>query len=408
MTVSRRGLLAAGAAAPVLGGRARAQAQPELRVGVLTDLSGPYQDLAGPLAVSAAQLAVEDFGAAERGMRVEVLQADHQNKADVGATTARRWYDQDGVDLIVEVANSSVALAVAGVARDKNKAYINSGAATSDLTAAACNANTVHWTYDTYMLAKSTGGAVVAAGGDTWFLLVADYAYGRALQRDVSDLIAGAGGQVLGIARYPFPGTTDFSALLLRAHASGAKVLGMVSAGNDTVNTVRQFQDAGLGATMRLAGLLVFLSDVHALGLQAAQGLMLTNSFYWDMNERTRAFAERLKPKAPDQRPTMVQAGVYASTLHYLKVAHEMGVARAQADGAATMARLKATPTDDDAFGRGAIRPDGRKIHPSFLWEVKKPSESRYPWDYYKPIGTTPAEEAFRPLKGGGCKLASA
>lgn len=420
MATTRRGLLgvaAAAASVPVLGpvfgpasgtGRALAQPAPVLKIGVLTDLSGPYQDLAGPLAVHCANLAVEDFGARASGMRVEVVQGDHQNKADVGATLARRWYDQDGVDVIVEVANSAVALAVAGVAKDKNKAYINSGAATSDLTGAHCNANTIHWAYDTYMLAKSTGGAMVRAGGDSWFFVTADYAFGQALQRDVTGFVTEAGGKVVGSVRYPFPGTTDFSSLLLQAQASGAKVLGMANAGSDTVNTIKQAQEFGITGKMKLAGLLVFLSDVHAMGLRVAQGLVLTNSFYWDMNDRTRAFSERLRAKNPTQRPTMVQAGTYSSTLHYLKAVREMGVAQAKADGAATIARMKALPTEDDCFGPGTIREDGRKIHPSYLWEVKKPSESRYAYDYYKPVGSTPAEEAFRPLGRGSCPLVRA
>ena len=408
MPMSRRGLLGTAAAAlPILGARrGAAQSGDTLKIGVLTDLSGPYQDLAGPLAVGAARLAAEDFGVAGKGFKAEILQADHQNKADIGAGIARQWFDRDGVDIIVEVANSAVALAVAGVARDKNKVYINSGAATSDLTAAACNANTIHWAYDTYMLAKSTGGATVKAGGDSWFFVTADYAFGQALQRDVTGFVTEAGGKVIGGVKYPFPGTTDFSSLLLQAQASGAKVLGIANAGADTVNTIKQAHEFGITARMKLAGLLVFLSDVHSMGLPVAQGLVLTNSFYWDMNDRTRAFAERLRPKSPARRPTMVQAGTYSSVLHYLKVASAMGVPQAKQDGAATVAQLKATPTEDDAFGPGKIRVDGRKIHPSYLWEVKTPAESRGPWDYYKPLGSTPADQAFRPLDKGGCALA--
>ena len=350
---------------------------------------------------------MQDF-AASRGLAVEVISADHQNKADVGVAVARQWFDRDGVDIIVEVANSAVALAVANVAKDKNKVYINSGAATSDLTAANCNANTIHWAYDTYMLAKSTGAAMVKAGGDSWYFITADYAFGQALQRDVTGFVTEAGGKVVGSVKYPFPGTTDFSSLLLGAQASGAKVLGMANAGADTVHTIKQAQEFGITGKMKLAGLLVFLSDVHAMGLQTAQGLILTNSFYWDMNDRTRAFAERLKPRNPTQRPTMVQAGTYASTLHYLKAAHAMGIAQAKKDGAATVANLKAMPTEDDCFGAGTIRMDGRKIHPSYLWEVKKPSESKGPYDYYKPIASTPADQAFRPLDKGGCSLVKA
>jgi branched-chain amino acid transport system substrate-binding protein len=410
MTISRRGLIGttAGLATLPLMGRARAQGANTLRVGVLTDLSGPYQDLAGPLAVKAAQLATEDFGVAGKGWTVEIIQADHQNKPDIGAGIARQWYDTNGVDIIVEVANSAVALAVAGVAKDKNKVYINSGAATSDLTGGACNANTIHWAYDTYMLAKSTGGALVKAGGDSWFFITADYAFGAALQRDTTGFIEAAGGKVSGGVKYPFPGTTDFSSYLLQAQASGAKILGIANAGTDTINTIKQAQEFGITGKMKLAGLLLFLSDVHSLGLQVAQGILLTDSFYWDMNDRTRAFSERLKPKAPTQRPTMVQAGVYASTLHYLKTAAAMGIPEIKKDGAASVARLKAMPTSDDAFGEGTIRADGRKLHPSYLWEVKKPSESKGPWDYYKAVATTPADQAFRPLDKGGCSLVKA
>ena len=407
MSLSRRGLIGTSAALPIVG-RARAQGANTLKIGVLTDLSGPYQDLAGPLAVGAARLATEDYGVAGKGWTVEVVQADHQNKADIGAGIARQWFDRDGVDIIVEVANSAVALAVAGVAKDKNKVYINSGAASSDLTGANCNANTIHWAYDTYMLAKSTGAAMVKAGGDSWFFITADYTFGAALQRDVTGFVTEAGGKVVGSIKYPFPGTTDFSSLLLQAQSSGAKILGVANAGADTTNTIKQAQEFGITKSMKLAGLLVFLSDVHAMGLPVAQGLILTNSFYWDMNDRTRAFAERLKPKAPNQRPTMVQAGVYASVLHYLKVAGDKGVPFMKADGAATVAALKAMPTEDDCFGKGTIRVDGRKIHPSYLWEVKKPSESKAPYDYYKPIATTPADEAFRPLGKGACALPGA
>ena len=409
MPFTRRGLLGTAAAGalitPQMIGQARAQGANSLKIGILTDLSGPYQDLAGPLAVKCAQLATEDYGVAGKGFTVEIIQADHQNKADIGAGIARQWFDQ-GVDLIAEVANSAVALAVAGVAKDKNKVYINSGAATSDLTAAQCNANTIHWAYDTYMLAQSTGAALVKAGGDSWFFITADYAFGAALQRDTTEFVTAAGGKVVGSVKYPFPGTTDFSSFLLQAQSSGAKILGIANAGTDTINTIKQAQEFGI--KMKLAGLLLFLSDVHSLGLQVAQGINLTDSFYWDMNDRTRAFSERLKPKAPAQRATMVQAGTYSSVLHYLKVAQAMGIAEAKKDGAATVAKLKAMPTSDDCFGEGTIRADGRKLHPSYLWEVKKPSESKGPWDYYKPIASTPADRAFRPLDKGGCSLVKA
>jgi branched-chain amino acid transport system substrate-binding protein len=402
MMAGTAGLASALAARPRL---ARGQTA-GLKIGCLTDLSGPYKDLAGPVAVSCAHQALEDFGVAGKGMNVEVVSADHQNKPDVGASIARQWFDRDGVDVIVEVANSGVALAVAGVAKEKNKVYLNSGAATSDLTNAQCNANTIHWAYDTYMLAKSTGGAMVKAGGDSWFFIVADYAFGHALERDTTGFIKAAGGSVIGSAAYPFPGTTDFSSLLLQAQASGAKVLGLANAGTDTVNSIKQAKEFGL--KMQIAGLLLFINDIHAIGLETAQGIALTNSFYWDMNEGTRKFSERLKPKTPNVRPTMVQAGVYSSTLHYLKTASQMGVAEAKKDGAATVAAMKKLPTDDDCFGAGSIRGDGRKLHPSYLWEVKKPGESKGPWDYYKLLGSTPADQAFRPLSESICPLVKA
>ena len=411
--LGRRSVLAATAATaalPLIGRAARAQGisgTPTLKIGVLTDLSGPYKDVAGPVAIACVRQALEDFGVAGKGMNVEIVSADHLNKPDNGVSIAKQWFDRDGVDMICEVANSGVGLAVAGIAKEKNKVYLNSGAATSDLTGAQCNANTIHWVYDTYMLARSTGGALVSAGGDSWFFITADYAFGKALQRDTTAFVNGAGGKVLGSVAYPFPGTTDFSSLLIQAQASGAKVLGIANAGADTINTIKQAQEFGI--KMKLAGLLLFISDIHALGLDVAKGIVLTNSFYWDHNDRTRAFSTRLAPKAPGVRATMVQAGTYSSTLHYLKAAVAMGgIAQAKADGAATIAKMKSMPTDDDCFGAGSIRADGRCIHPSFLWEVKPPAQSKGPWDYYKLLATTPADQAFRPLDQGGCSLVKA
>jgi branched-chain amino acid transport system substrate-binding protein len=402
MQISRRALLGTAAAA---GFATRAGAQtPTIKFGVLTDMSGPYQNVAGPGATIAAQMAMAEFKA--NGFNVEVVSADHQNKSDVGVGIVRQWFDRDGVDVILEVANSAVTLAVAGVAKEKNKIFLASGGATSDLTGPACNANTIHWVYDTYMLAKSTGGAMVKTGGDSWFFITADYAFGHALERDTSNFITKAGGKVLGAVKTPFPGTTDFSSFLLQAQASGAKVLGLANAGADTINTIKQAKEFGI--KMRLAGLLVFLSDVHSLGLDICQGLALTESFYWDLNAQTRAFSDRFIAKAPGKRPTKVQAGTYSSAMHYLKVAASMGAAQAKMDGAATVARLKATPAEDECFGKGTIRIDGRKIHPSYLFEVKKPSESKGAWDYYKQIGVTAADEAFRPLNEGGCPLVKA
>ena len=400
--LTRRSALAATAAATLAPLRARAQA-PTLKIGVLTDMSGTYQDASGPLAVMATQQAVAELGG---GMTVEVVSADHQNKADNAAATARAWFDRDGVDMIVDGTNSACGLAIAGVAKEKNKIHINSGAATSDLTGAQCNANTLHWTYDTYMLAKSTGGALVKAGGNSWFFITADYTFGHTLERDCTGFVQGAGGKVLGAIKYPFPSTTDFSSQLLQAKSSGAKIIGLATAGVDTANLVKQAHEFGLvGNGVNLAGLLTFISDVHAIGLETAKGLIITNSFYWDANPRTRAFADRLKAKAPLVRPGMIHAGDYSGTLHYLKTVKAMGVEAAKKDGAATVAQMKRMPTDDDAFGAGSIRADGRVIHPSFLWQVKAPSESTQPWDYLKPLATTAADEAFRPLSEGKCGL---
>jgi branched-chain amino acid transport system substrate-binding protein len=407
MTLSRRALLGTAAALPAAAAIRPARAQkPVLKIGVLTDLSGPYQDIVGPLSVEAVRLAVAEFGVADKGFDVEVVAADHQNKPDVGSNIARQWYDRDGVDVIMEGGSSAVALAVAGVAKDKNKAFVNSGAATSDLTGKACNANTLHWTYDTYMLAKSTGAAMVKAGGDSWFFITADYAFGHALSRDVGNFVTGAGGKVLGNVRTPFPGTTDFSSFLLQAQSTGAKVIGLANAGSDTINCIKQAKEFGITAT--LGGLLVFLSDVHSLGLETSQGLVLTESFYWNLNDRTRAFSERLWARAPGRRPGMAQAGPYSSALHYLKAAVAMGPAEIKKDGAAAIAQLKRMPTDDDVFGPGTIREDGRKLHPAFLFQVKKPSESKGAWDYYNLLGTTPADQAFRPMSEGGCPLVKA
>ncbi len=408
MDLTRRGLIGTAALAASGVGKARAQGTPRgaaVKIGVLTDMSGTYRDASGPLAVLAVQQALEESGAGS----VQVLAADHQNKSDIAASIAREWFDRDGVDLIVDGVNSACGLAISGVARDKNKIHVNNGAASSDLTGPQCNANTIHFSYDTYMLAKSTGGALVAAGGDTWFFITADYTFGHTLEREATAVVTAGRGKVLGAVSYPFPTTTDFSSQLVQAQASGAKVIGLCSAGVDTANQVKQAHEFGITqGGVKLAGFLTYISDVHAIGLEVGQGLQITNSFYWDANDRTRAFAERLKPKAPTVRPGMVHAGDYACVLHYMKAVQAMGTAEAKKDGAATVARMKAMPTDDDAFGPGSIREDGRGIHPAFLWEVKKPSESTHPWDYCKLVATTPADQAFRPLHDGNCPLVRA
>jgi branched-chain amino acid transport system substrate-binding protein len=384
--------------------RARAQA-PSIKIGVLGDQSGVYRDLSGPIAIAAVKLGIADSKAAGRDIPVEIIFGDHQNKPDIGASLARQWIERDGVDMITDVPNSAVALAVAGVCKDMDRVYINSPGATADLTGPQCAPTTVHWTMDTWMLAHSTGGAMVKAGGDTWFFITADYAFGHALERDTSNFVKQAGGKVLGSVLAPL-GNSDFSSFLIQAQSSGAKVIGMCNAGADTVNTVKQAGEFGITAKgVKLAGLLVFISDVHALGLQTAQGIVVSNTFYWDRDDRTRAFSKRLQPAIGDARAGMGQAGCYAGTFHYLKAVAAMGVAEAKKSGAATVARMKSIPTDDDAFGAGSIRPDGRCLHPVYLYEVKSPAESKYPWDYYKLLATTPPEEGFRPLNEGGCPL---
>ena len=404
MLIARRGLLGGAAMAaslPVV--RARGQT-PGIKIGVLGDQSGMYRDLSGPVAIAAVKLAVADSKAAGRDIPVEIVSGDHQNKPDVAAALARQWIQRDGVDMITDTPNSAVALAVAAVCKELDKAFVNSPAATADLTGPQCAPTTVHWTMDTWMLAHSTGGAMVKAGGDSWFFITADYAFGHALERDTSNFVKQAGGKVLGNVDAP-TGSSDFSSYLIQAQASGAKVLGLANAGTDTINSIKQAKEFGVSSKMKLAGLLLFITDIHSLGLDIAQGIVLTDSFYWDMNDRARAFSNRFSPKIGGARPTMVQAGVYSSVLHYLKTATAMGADKVKLDGAATVARMKQIPTDDDCFGPGSIRDDGRKLHPAYLWEVKKPTESKGPWDYYKPLATTPADQAFRPMDKGGCPL---
>ncbi|MFL5114304.1 MAG: ABC transporter substrate-binding protein [Microvirga sp.] len=378
-----------------------AEAQVSVKIGVMNDRSGLYADISGEGSVVAARMAAEDFKAKDKGINVEIISADHQNKPDVGSNIARQWYDTDGVDVITDVPTSSVALAINQITKDKNKVFLNSGAASSDLTGAQCSPNTVHWTYDTVMLANGTGGAMVKAGGDTWFFLTADYAFGHALERDTSAVVVKNGGKVLGAVKTPFPGT-DFSSFLLQAQASKAKVIGLANVGGDTINSIKQAGEFGITqAGQKLAGLLVFSSDVKALSLQTAQGLVLTESFYWDLNDGTREFSKRFAAKAGGKMPTMVQAGVYGAVLHYLKAVE----ATKSKDAAVVMAKMKEMPTDDPLFGKGIIRADGRKIHDAYLFEVKKPNESKGEWDLYKLISKIPGDQAFRPLDAGGCAL---
>ena len=378
MQISRRALLGTASLAALPLARARAQGAP-IKIGVLTDLSGPYKDTTGPTSIACGQQAVQDF-AASHGLNVELISADHQNKADVGAGIARQWYDRDGVDMILDVPNSSVALAVNGVTREKNKVFVGSGCATTELTGGQCSPNTVQWTYDTYMLAHSTGGALVKAGGTSWYFIGADYTFGHTLAQDAGAVVTESGGKVLGNAFYASPGTSDFSSLMLQAQASGAKVLGFANAGDETINCIKQAHEFGLTPPMRLAALLMYVTDVHALGLDVAAGLNLTETFYWDMNDRTRAFAARVKSKTPTNMPNMVHAGCYAGALHYLKAVADMGAAAAKASGAATVARMKG---DADgmtiASGLAASAPMGARSTRPSCSKPKSPARAKAP-----------------------------
>ena len=409
MTLSRRSVMTAAASAltvPVLPRLARAQSA-TIKIGVLNDQSGPYTNTGGMTSVICAKQAVQEF-ASSQGLNVEVISADHQNKPDLAVSIVRQWFDRDHVDMLLDVPTSSVALAVQSVVREKNKVYLNSGAASSALTGDQCSPNFIHWTYDTFMLAKSTGGAMVKAGGDSWYFLTADYAFGKQLQSDTSNLVKAAGGKVAGASLYPFPGTTDFSSFLVQAQSSGAKVIGLANAGGDTVNSIKQIAEFGINKTMKVAALLMFITDVHALGLDVASGLNLTESFYWDLNDKTSAFTNRVKDKTPKNWPNMIHAGCYSATLHYLKTVHDMGAAEAKKDGVATVNRMKAMPVEDDCFGKTKIREDGRNLTPAYLFEVKKPAESKGPWDYFKQIVHTPGDEAYRPLADGHCAFVKA
>jgi branched-chain amino acid transport system substrate-binding protein len=375
-----------------------------IKIGVMNDMSGLYADLTGPGSVVAARMAVEDFGAAAKGLKVEILGADHQNKPDVGSNIVRTWIDVDKVDVIVDVPTSSIALAVNEIVKEKNKVFLVSGAAASDLTGPKCSPNTIHWTYDTWALANGTGTAIVKTGGDTWFFITADYAFGHALERDTAAVVEKNGGKVLGKVRHPFPGT-DFSSFLLQAQASKAKIIGLANAGGDTVNSIKQAAEFGIvKGGQNLAGLLVFISDVKALGLPIAQGLIFTEAWYWDQNDANREFAKKFAAQNKGIHPSMIHAGVYSAVTHYLKAVNDL---KSDADGKAVVAKMKATPTEDRLFGKGTIRADGRKIHDMYLFEVKKPEESKGPWDLYKQRATIPADQAFRPLKEGNCPLVS-
>src|SRR5436190_5226705 len=401
----RCGVKAVMAAAALCAGAGVAQAQYSdgtIKIGVMNDQSGTYADLSGQGSVWAARKAIEDFCKTTKCHdKIEVVFADHLNKPDVGSNVVRQWFDVDKVDMVVDVPTSSVALAVNTITKEKNKVFLVSGAAASNLTGKDCSPNTIHWTYDTWALANGTGQAIVKTGGDTWFFLTADYAFGHALERDTEAVVLKNGGKVLGKVRAPL-NTQDFSSFLLQAQASKAKIIGLANAGGDTTNSIKQAAEFGIvKGGQNLAGLLVFLSDIHGLGLDKAQGLIFTETFYWDLNDQTRAFARRFAAANSGKYPTMVQAGVYSAITHYLKAV----TALKGDDGTKVIAKMKELPTDDPLFGKGTVRADGRKLHPAYLVEVKKPSESKGPYDYYKIRATIPADQAFRPLNEGGCSF---
>ncbi|MGE3782298.1 MAG: ABC transporter substrate-binding protein [Alphaproteobacteria bacterium] len=375
-------------------------AKDTIRIGVLTDMSSLYSDLSGAGAVEAVKMAVADFGGALNGKKIDVISADHQNKPDIATSIARRWFDQDGVDMIVDLTTSIVALAVQEVARAENKVILISGAASSDLTGKACAPTSVHWTYDTVALANGTGSAVVKAGGDTWFFITADYAFGHALERDTAAVVKENGGKVLGQVRAPL-NTSDFSSYLLQAQASGAKIIGLANAGGDTVNSIKQAAEFGIvKGGQKLAGLLVFLTDVHSLGLKTANGLQLTESFYWDQDDDTRAFSKRFAEKV-GRPPTMVQAGDYSATMHWLNAVKAVDTL----DGPTVMKRLKSQPINDFLTKNGHIKEDGTLVRDMYLFVVKKPEESKAEWDLYKLVRTIPGEEAFKRPGGNACPL---
>ena len=397
MSISRRGLLGSAAAlssVPLV--RPRAQARPVIKLGVLTDLSGTYRDNTGPTSVAAAQLAIEELKP-HLDFDVTLISADHQNKPDVAATIARQWFDQ-GIDAAIDVPTSSVALAVAEVAKEKDKMMLNASATVSALTDQQCSPNSIVWSFDTYENAQSTGGTLVKQGFKDWFFITANYAFGQSLEELTAAVVKKGGGTVKGAVRYPFPDTTDFSSFLTQAQSSGAKVLGLANAGLDTQNCIKQAHEFGLDKSMKIAPMLLFLQDAHAVGLEICGGTTVTETFYWDLNDRTRAFTKRLVVKSPKNYPNQAHASAYAITLHYLKTAQKIGAAEAKKSGRATIAAMKSLPTDDDAFGAGSIRADGRGEFPAYLFQVKTPAESKGEWDLYKLVAKVPAAEVLHPL----------
>ena len=396
---------AASVALAALGLATPALAQDKsVKIGVLNDMSSLYADIGGPNSVVAVKMAVEDSGLTQKGWKIDVVSGDHQNKPDIGTNIARQWIDTEKVDAIADTPNSGVALAVSNLVKEKNAVLLNSGAATADLTGKACTPNTISFTYDTYMLATGTGKALTKAGGDSWFFLTADYAFGHALERDTSAVVTANGGKVVGGVKHPL-NTSDFSSFLLQAQASKSKVVGLANAGGDTTNAIKQAAEFGIvAAGQKLAALLLFINDVHSLGLKTAQGLTFTESFYWDLNDQTRAWSKRFSAAAnKNAMPSMTQAGNYAMVLHYLKAMEALG--GNPHDGAKVVAKMKELPTDDPLFGKGPLRADGRRIIPAYLFEVKKPEESKGPWDYYKQIATISAEDAAKPLEASECPL---
>ena len=407
MNMTRRDFVGAGLAVTLAPRLARAQSDNTIRIGVITDMSGIYRDVSGPTTVACAQQAAAEFMEANPSIKVEILVADHQNKADVGLAIIRKWFDQDGVDVIENVGNSSIALGTKYLIEDKNKAALITTAGSSDLTGKSCSANLVHWAWDSWCLAHSTATSLVRTGGSKWFFITADYAFGHAAEADAAKFVKAAGGTVLGSVRYPFGSTSDFSSFLLQAQSSGANVIAFANSGDELINCLKQAQEFGLDRNgTRMAALVGYVTDVIGMGLSTAKGLSLTETFYWDLNDRTRAFMNRVKPRlAANVYPNMSQAGDYASVLHYLKAVKELGVERAKRNGREVIELMKKMPTDDDCFGQGSIRADGRKIHPAYLFEVKKPEESKSAGDVYKLISTLSAAEAFRPLEEGNCAL---
>jgi branched-chain amino acid transport system substrate-binding protein len=408
-SISRRSVMGG---APLLGAAVGMRVYPAdaankpIRIGVLTELSGPNSSGTGPGSVVAAQMAAADAMAAEPGIAVEVISADHQASADVALQTARDWLDNRGVDVIVNVNNSAAALAVADLVRQRDRVALFTAAATSALTGPACAPNHVQWTYDTWALGNATGTAVTKAGGNTWFMIGADYTFGHTLASDAERAVVAAGGKVIGSVFTPYPNTTDFSSYLVQAQASGAKVIAFANSGTNTTNCIKQAGEFGLTRNgTRLTALLLTIADVHALGLDTAQGLVLASAFYWDMNTGTRAWSQRFATKFETKMPTMFHAGDYSAITHYLKTVRGMGPVEAQRSGRTTVAAMKAMPTDDALFGPGSIRADGRKLNPMYLFQVKTPAESHGEWDCYRLLTTIPKEEAFRPVADGGCPM---